>query len=378
VAKAVEYYKKIFGQSPQGMWPGEGSVAHEVVPIFGQHGIRWIATDEKILARSTPQNQPKYYPYAVFANHESKDSVVVVFRDTELSDKIGFTYQNFRGEDASDDFIKSILRYAPKPGESDRLLTVILDGENAWEWYRKDNDAKEFLHALYRKLSALYTTRQVITVTMSEYMAGNPKRQIPAHPITSMPRLDHLYPGSWINANYDTWIGESEENQAWEYLRIAREDLEASGLRAPDPGSPMPKERTKEWFIYKAWEEMYASEGSDWFWWYGTDQSAPAGDKPFDIGYITHLQNVYAFAKKAGTSLPKRDFRPIIQENIREARITQGTMARSRDELVTVLFQCDASDIYVRKGIFIVGNQDSLGNVHQMLSGCSMMGHTAI
>ncbi len=362
VAKAVEYYTKTFGQPPLGMWPGEGAVAQEVVPIFGANGIQWIATDEKILARSTPPNQPKYYPYAVFADHGKEDSVVVVFRDTELSDKIGFTYQNYRGEDAADDFIKSILRYIPPKGEPDRLLTVILDGENAWEWYRLDNDGKEFLHALYRKLSALYETKQVVTVTMSEYIHGNPLRSVPAHPITSMKRLERLYPGSWINANYDTWIGEDEENRAWNYLLVARQDLGKSGIAQPDPKAEPPKEGTKNWFAYKAWEEMYAAEGSDWFWWYGTDQTAPAGDKPFDLAYITHLKNIYVFGKEAGGKMPARDFEPIIIENDNGTKPTQGTMAKSRNDSVSVLFQCDARGIYVRKGIFIAGNQEALGS----------------
>ncbi len=56
VSMAVEYYKNTFGQAPLGMWPGEGSVAHEVVPIFKKNGIQWIATDQKILARSKPSN----------------------------------------------------------------------------------------------------------------------------------------------------------------------------------------------------------------------------------------------------------------------------------------------------------------------------------
>ncbi len=361
VAKAVEYYTKTFGQPPLGMWPGEGAVAQEVVPIFGANGIQWIATDEKILTRSTPSNQPKFYPYAVFADHGKEDSVVVVFRDTELSDKIGFTYQNYRGEDAADDFIKSILLYSPKKGEPDRLLTVILDGENAWEWYRRDNDGKEFLNALYRKLSALYETRQVVTVTMSEYIDGNPFRRVPAHPITSMKRLERLYPGSWINANYDTWIGEDEENRAWNYLLVARQDLGKSGIAQPDPKADPPAEGTKNWFSYKAWEEMYAAEGSDWFWWYGTDQTAPAGDKPFDLAYITHLKNIYTFGKEAGGKMPVRNFEPIIVETNNGTRMAQGTMAKSRNDSVTVVFQCDARGIYVRKGIFIAGNQEALG-----------------
>ncbi|HTR82120.1 MAG TPA: carbohydrate-binding module family 20 domain-containing protein [Bacteroidota bacterium] len=362
VAKAVEYYTETFGQAPFGMWPGEGSVAKEIVPIFGKNGIRWIATDAKILARSKPYNQPEYYPYAVYADHGDSDSVVVVFRDTEISDKIGFTYQNFRGEDAADDFIKSVLRYAPKAGEPDRLLTVILDGENAWEWYRQDNDGKEFMHALYRKLSALYDTRQIISVTMTEYMQGNPKRGVAPHPISSMKKLDWLYPGSWINANFDTWIGEDEENRAWNYLLVAREDLGKSGLPQPDPKSPEPREGTKKYLAYKAWEEMYAAEGSDWFWWYGTDQTAPAGDKPFDIAYITHLKNIYAFARQAGGTMPEREFKEIIIDDGGTASKAQGTMAQSRTDSVSVVFQCDARGIYVRKAIYIVGNQPKLGD----------------
>ncbi len=357
VAMAVDYYTKTFGQSPLGMWPGEGSVANDVVPIFKKNGIQWIATDEKILARSKPNNQPKYYPYEV----DSTD-VAVVFRETELSDKIGFTYQNFVGEDAADDFIKSILRYAPKQGEPDRLLTVILDGENAWEWYRRDNDAKEFLHALYRKLMKLHATRQVVTVTMSEYIHGNPKRKVAAHPVESMKKLDWLYPGSWINANYDTWIGEDEENRAWNYLLVARQDLEASGVKRPKPTADEPKAGTKQWYAYKTWEAMYAAEGSDWFWWYGTDQNAPAGDKPFDIAFITHLRNLYAFGEKAGGKFPKRVFNPIISEHVQlTTKATGGTMAQSKKDMVSVVFHCDARNIFVRRGIYIAGNHELLG-----------------
>ncbi|MFA5833382.1 MAG: carbohydrate-binding module family 20 domain-containing protein [Bacteroidota bacterium] len=358
VGMAVDFYTKTFGQPPLGMWPGEGSVAHEVVPIFKKNGIQWIATDEKILARSKPHDQPKYYPYEV----DSSD-VAVVFRETELSDKIGFTYQNFVGEDAADDFIKSILRYAPTEGVPDRLLTVILDGENAWEWYRRDNDAKDFLHALYRKLSKLHKTKQVVTVTMSEYIHGNPKRDISAHPVESMRKLDWLFPGSWINANYDTWIGEEEENRAWNYLLTARQDLEHSGLKQPKPTDPEPKANTKKWFAYKTWEAMYAAEGSDWFWWYGTDQNAPAGDKPFDIAFITHLRNLYTFGEKAGGKFPKREFNPIISEHVQlTTKVAGGTMAQSKKDSVTVIFHCDARKIFVRRGIYIVGNHELIGN----------------
>jgi alpha-amylase/alpha-mannosidase (GH57 family) len=361
VGKAVAFYRKTFGMKPTGMWPAEGSVAHDVVPVFAKNGIQWIATDEKILERSKPSNQSKYFVYAAYAEHDHKGGVALVVRDTELSDKIGFVYQNYFGEDAADDFVKGVLRYAPKDGEPDRLLTVILDGENAWEWYRLDNDGKSFQNALYRKLSKLFETKQVITTTVTEYLKGNSGRGIAAHPLEDLPKLDWVYPGSWINANYDTWIGEDEENRAWEYLLTARQDLGKSGLAQPDYKVGAPNIGTKAWYVYKAWESMYAAEGSDWFWWYGTDQTAPAGDKPFDLAYITHLRNIYKFAKNAGGKMPARDFRPIITVQ-QGSKVTQGAMAQSLENTVSVRFECDAVGIYVRKSIYIAGNHEFLGN----------------
>ena len=362
VAKAVVYYKEQFGVYPTGMWPAEGSVAHDIVPVFAKQGIKWIATDEKILARSKPSGQPKFYPYSLQMQKGGKDAVAIVFRETELSDKIGFVYQNYRGEDAADDFVRHVLSYLPSENEPDRLLTVILDGENAWEWYRQDNDGKEFQNAIYHKLSRLYESKQVITTTTTEYLMGNPHRSVPAHPTESMKTLEWLWPGSWINANYDTWIGEDEENRAWEYLLTARRDLESSGLRPPHSKAKAAKKGTKAWYSSKAWESMYAAEGSDWFWWYGTDQTAPAGDKPFDLAFITHLKNIYKFAKLAGAKIPTRDIQPITQEAQVSPTPAQGTMARSREDLVVVSFRVDARELYVRKTIYIVGNHEKLGN----------------
>jgi len=365
VAKAVQSYKKTFGLNPMGMWPGEGAVAHDVIQVFAHQGIKWVATDQKVLERSKPGDQHCFYPYVVFPEYslKEKEAVVVVFRETELSDKIGFVYKDYLGEDAAEDFIQSVLKYVPKVDEPDRLLTVILDGENAWEWYRYDNDGKNFQNALYRKLSALFETRQVITTTVTEYLNGNPNRMIPAHPIETLQRIEWLWPGSWINANYDTWIGQDEKNKAWEYLSLARNDLEASGLPQPHPKKQHPRKKTKAWYAFRAWESMYAAEGSDWFWWYGTDQSTPAGEKPFDLAYITHLENIYMFAELAGGKMPKREFKPIISMDIPNgARHSQGTMVQNQHDLITVVFQCDVRGMYIRTSLYLVGNHEQLGD----------------
>jgi alpha-amylase/alpha-mannosidase (GH57 family) len=364
VAKAVVMYKEIFGVAPTGMWPGEGSVAQPVLQILRSNGILWTASDVKVLAHSRPTGRPNTTPYRFPASadttNEGGSAMALVFRDTELSDRIGFKYQNYEGEDAAEDFVQSILRLAPRMGDPDALITVILDGENAWEWYRHDNDGKKFQHAFYRKLSRLFAQRRIVTTTTTEYIAGNPGRGIKAHPLEKLPRMNWLWPGSWINGNYDTWIGEPEENRAWEYLLRARQDLASTGLRQPDPRKPAPAMGSKAWFTYRAWEEMYAAEGSDWFWWYGADQSAPAGDEPFDAAFRIHLENIYTFARRAGSRIASPGFDPIIRKGV-PAEGGQGAMAKSRTDLQDVLFVCDARQEKVPVAIYIAGNVPGLG-----------------
>lgn len=363
VAKAVRMYREIFGRNPTGMWPAEGSVSQPVLAAFRENGILWVASDVKVLSRSRPANQPNTTAYR-FPGDTMRGQprpIALVFRDTELSDRIGFTYQNYPGEEAAEDFVRSILSLEPEEHQGDVLITVILDGENAWEWYRQDMDGKGFLNALYRKLGRLYQSRQIITTTMTEYIEGNPERGISPHPIDKLPAMKELWPGSWINANYDTWIGEPEENKAWEYLLRARTDLATSGIAQPDPKAKAPKRGTKQWYSFMAWEAMYAAEGSDWYWWYGADQTAPGGERPFDDAFRRHLENVYTFARQAGSTIRSPGFAPITVAGISGPE-GQGTMARSRSESQQVTFTCDASAVSVKEAIFIVGSTEELGD----------------
>ncbi|RPH36786.1 hypothetical protein EHM92_03905, partial [bacterium] len=348
VARAVKFYTAVFGEPPGGMWPGEGSVAQPVLGILRSNGIRWTASDVKVLLRSDPPGQPNTTPFRFPAGERGSadSSISLVFRDTELSDRIGFKYQNYRGEEAAEDFVQTILSRAPSTNEPDVLITVILDGENAWEWYRKDIDGKEFLHALYRKLGKLAAEGQIVTTTIMEYLAGNGVRKVPSHGPNSQPAMRWLWPGSWINGNFDTWVGEWEENRAWEYLLQARQDLQRSGIAQPDPLAEVPQQGTKAWYGYMAWEAIYAAEGSDWFWWYGDDQAAPGGDRPFDTAFLTHLRNMYEFASRAGAHVAVPEFEPIIKEpsaaRTAAGGAGKGAMARSSGEEQTVLFTCNA------------------------------------
>ena len=293
VEKGVAFYRDHFGMDPSGMWPAEGSVAEEVVSMISNAGIRWIATDEDVLANSLPgltdftrdtqdvvqQADTLYRPYAVQGARGGP--VAVIFRDKQISDLVGFQYSGMDGEEAAEDFIQRLKdiqdRLEEEGGQGPHLVTVLLDGENAWEYYQ--NDGKEFLHGVYRRLEE---ADDIVTVTPTGYLdaledAGQPLQEI-----------DQLWPGSWIDGTFSTWIGEDEENLAWEYLKRTRDDLQRVILE-----EDLPEDQLNE-----ALDTMYIAEGSDWFWWYGADQNS-GNDSSFDQQFRSYLKQVYALIGEA-------------------------------------------------------------------------------
>ncbi len=285
VGRGVEMYRDHFGVEPRGMWPAEGSVAQPIVNMVGRAGIRWMASDEGVLAKSlgmdsfardvndtVQEADALYRPYTVAGVDHIP--VAMVFRDVVISDKVGFTYSGLPGNVAAADFVRRIHaihdRLREEGTQGPHLVTVILDGENAWEYY--DNDGKEFLHSLYQRLSEDST---IVTVTPSEYL-----EMFPQEPSA---QIADLWAGSWIGHDFSTWIGEDEENRAWDYLRQVREILQKyeNGIRTPPSARALEDAQTL----------MYIAEGSDWFWWYGADQNS-GSDEDFDRQYRDTLRQV--------------------------------------------------------------------------------------
>lgn len=363
--KAAEVYEDHFGKRPLGLWPSEGAVAQEIVPLVVKAGYRWMASGEPVLANSlgisqftrdtqdTVQEADQLYrPY--FIKDKDGNRVMIVFRDWVLSDKIGFTYSQTPGEIAAQDFIDRLENIRKRLNEENatgpHLVSVILDGENAWEYY--PNDGKEFLNALYRKLSESETIR---TVTPSEYL-----EMFPEHPY-----LENLFPGAWFSANYETWIGDAEENLAWDYLRMTREDLfQYDYLKKKEAPSPEA--------LSKALDFMYLAEGSDWFWWYGSDQDS-GQDSYFDQGFRSLLAGVY---QSLGVPVPEFVDVPIITKKPVQPEIQfsglftptidgvvvpetewansgvyyalRGSMARAEDLVDSLYYGLDSKMFYIR------------------------------
>ncbi|MFA5859822.1 MAG: glycoside hydrolase family 57 protein [Elusimicrobiota bacterium] len=271
VRKAVEYYKSLFGTAPKGMWPSEGSVSEDIIPILAKEGIKWIATDEEILFRSLSQNVPQTRELLYQAYNISIDNNMVnaVFRDHTLSDLIGFAYQKWDPVAAANNFIKrleeiggKVLHHSVPP-----LITVCLDGENCWEHYNEDGEP--FLRELYRQLSEHPFLKPT---TVSEFLENNSNEKTV---------LTKLWPGSWINANFGIWIGNREDQLGWEYLAKTRVFLATNEGRIKDENKRK-----------LAWESLYAAEGSDWFWWFGEEFSS-GQDETFDFLFRKHLMNIY-------------------------------------------------------------------------------------
>jgi hypothetical protein len=179
--------------------------------------------------------------------------------------------------EAAEHFLNQIRQNA---AGTEALVPIILDGENAWEWY--EANGRPFLRELYRRISE---DPNFEALTVSEALA-----KFKAQP------LEGIFPGSWINANFDVWIGAEEDNLAWEYLLAAR--------KAYDGAKDVPKDKRE-----LAYEELLIAEGSDWNWWYGPEHGSE--NRPeFDQLYRDHLKNVY---RALGLEAPSELSRPILK-----------------------------------------------------------------
>jgi hypothetical protein len=209
------------------------------------------------------------------------DAISVFFRDPSLADAIGFRYHADDPMRAAEDFLHQIKeRFVRRlAAQADRVLTVALDGENAWGAYR--DDGRPFLHALYERSER---DDDVRTVTFAEYLDGNADRGVAPHPMDQQVKVYDLFAGSWIDepgsergVDLGTWIGEREENRAWMLLGQAHDALDHASADAAT------------WAA--AFEALAFAEGSDWFWWFGEDQNA-GWDDVFDELFRARLCRV--------------------------------------------------------------------------------------
>lgn len=268
---ALRYAREKFGATPAGMWPSEGSVSDEVLALAAQIGIRWMATDNGVLGATLNTLAGVRETCQPYLWRQDGRQIHVIFRDHYLSDLIGFVYSRMDASAAAHHFLDRIrenARVLHREGR-DALIPVILDGENAWEHY--EHNGRPFLKTLYELISE---DPQISAVTVSEALDRLPAAEIP-----------RIHPGSWINANFEVWIGHEEDNLAWEYLLEARETFERV-THSPEGAALTPAQKEL------AWQELLIAEGSDWCWWYGPHHHTE-NRAEFDQLFRNHLAQVY-------------------------------------------------------------------------------------
>ena len=266
--RARRFMTDKFGVTPRGLWPSEGSVSDDALRLAAETGFEWAASDNGVLARTLHQDGGPRNTYRPYRWHQNGLEMRMIFRDHHLSDLIGFVYSRMGAQDAANHFLNQIRsNCAEIAGQGrDALVPIILDGENAWEHY--DRNGRPFLRELYARIQ---DDPGMEAVTVGEALGRVEAGQ-----------LNHIFPGSWINANFDVWIGAEEDNRSWDFLLKARRAYDnAASVNRVGPDR-----------LALAHEELLIAEGSDWNWWYGPEHES-ANRPEFDRLYRAHLANVY-------------------------------------------------------------------------------------
>jgi len=312
LVRGLDLHQQVFGVRPVGVWPSEGSVSEEVLAIAQNLGVNWMATDEGVLGRSlgvnfardgssrlADQTAEKLYTIHRFENGTTR--MHLIFRDHTISDLVGFVYSGMPADDAARHLMQNIKQAAQQilNKGKDAVVPVILDGENAWEYYPQSG--REFLRRFY---DLLQKEPGLEAVTVSEAVARH----------KDFSQLAALVPGSWINANFNVWIGAPEDNKSWDYLFHARNFYAQAAARASEAQRKM------------AFEELLIAEGSDWNWWYGPEHHS-ANDRDFDELYRKHLSNIY---QALGSPPPDYLAQPITATAVRPQFTPQSSYIHPR------------------------------------------------
>jgi alpha-amylase/alpha-mannosidase (GH57 family) len=283
-----EVFHDLFGSDPAGLWPSEGSISPAALEMASETGFRWAATDEILLARAFGKSVKRdhegipidpdwiYRPYAAVTK---RGSIPVFFRDHYLSDLIGFEYSRWDAHDAANNFIHNIKRIydrlsSSKSGisENEYVIPIILDGENAWEYFHDSGIA--FLNVLLSKLEKL--SPNIEFITLSDALDG----------IKEIRELPSIPTGSWIDGTFHIWIGHREDHAAWEMLSRARTLMESKSRFDTKGGKAESPD------LQKARDYLLVAEGSDWCWWYGDDHYTPHGPE-FDRLFRHNIKAAY-------------------------------------------------------------------------------------
>ncbi|MCM8773486.1 MAG: glycoside hydrolase family 57 protein [Candidatus Omnitrophica bacterium] len=277
IVRSKEIFNKVFSKDIKGSWPSEGSISQDVAKLYTKQGFNWIGADEGILFKSlvsefVPYDTIKTQRHLIYKPY-SFNGLNIFFRDRNLSDTISFVYEGW--EDtvlAANDLLEHFKRihYYAKDMVKNRVITIIMDGENAWEYYK--NNGLEFLEVVY---SGLENSDILSSTTPTEFLLDSPSKP-----------LKKLSSGSWINTDFGVWIGSKSNNNNWVILKKLRDWIDTCKDK-----------NIKE----KALEYFYIIEGSDWNWWNTFEENT--GD--FKKIFFSYVKEICRLLGKDFSSLVK-------------------------------------------------------------------------
>ncbi|MGQ2966915.1 glycoside hydrolase [Methylophilus sp.] len=276
VEAAKVFHEKVFGQKSTGMWPAEGAVSHAALSLLAEQNVAWAATGQGVLANSLKElglehEQAKDYLYQPYRVTNGQQDIVCFFRDDQLSDKIGFEYSKQYASEAVHDFVQSLEAiHANSDADTTSVVSVILDGENAWEYY--PYNGYYFLNELYQALAS----HPLIQMTTFSDIVALQKSQVLPQPKL----LEDICAGSWVHGTFSTWIGEPAKNRAWDLLCEAKRQYDQHAHKL----SVTAREKCQQ--------QLSVCESSDWFWWFGDYNNAQSVTS-FDKLYRRNLSNLY-------------------------------------------------------------------------------------
>jgi len=272
VQQGLKSFEHYFGQAPSGCWPAEGGVSDGLIDVLADYSINWIATGETVLRNSLAHSDDHQHvpieEHLHCAYQVAEHGPACFFRDDGLSDLIGFTYSGWHGDDAVNNMVHHLETIAEeRAGDPNRVVAIVLDGENAWESYPENG--YHFLSGLYKQLSE---HDQLELTTFSGCLADG---LVPG-------KLPSLVAGSWVYGTFSTWMGDAAKNRGWDLLCEAKQAFDVATTSG----------HLSEEQLLLAQRQLAICEGSDWFWWFG-DYNPSDSVRDFDRLYRRHLLALY-------------------------------------------------------------------------------------
>ena len=314
IEEGKEFFNTEFGKSNWGMALPEGAVSDDVLSLFGKHNIKFTFLSENIIKNSLKENYSAlstlYSPHHYTTR--SNRNLLFFITDDELDEKIHLVYPTLESEKSIDDLLRHLLGIRKRlivAGQDPKssIVTIIINHETIWSQY--PDHGVDFIEGLFNMLEYEENLQSAIHDEIKY-----DQRQVR--------KFSTFIADTKYNDRFLLWIGNEEDNIAWDYLLEARnffiDEIESRGYSND--------------IIEEAWKHIHIAESSDWWWWFG-EENYSRYEMDFDKLFRGHLMKIYELM---GFDIPEKFFQPIKWRHFRPLQSIQpkGSINPTLDGLV--------------------------------------------